>query len=759
MSNKALNIINQVKADQSVDRYRPLVRDLVRTSCTRPILLRNNPDMYTGRDYDVYIPCGDCENCRNRKANQLFSRLFIAAKELQNAYFITLTYASYDTPQEIPFQHLDAVWHYDNKNGNYRYCWRPCLIQYSHAQDYMKKLRVYLEREYGHDVDILYYIGAEYGSANGSPHFHIILLSRDKIPQSLMKKAWSIDHSTCGRMQIDDLFENGTMLGIDGRGAKKCFKYCAKYAGKGKPTDFNTARVKYAYEYFFKQIKTKNGYEAEFNYGHSIKPIQLQKAPQSRVEHLIDQFKVKQEQLTKAEAKRDKFRFAPHTRDQQRYPRWKALSDRYYKELIEIKKQIIKTQRISYVTDTNYAIDENSIRFGVPSKVLAFYNENRLYGWYRRAKKRGVSEPIPDETRLYAKSKQEFVPLTFGDFCSIYRQQGHISTGSVLKSIYASAYAERVADGNKRMPKGHICSLSDTATQANSKMALLYPDYFKLCEKKEKLPFVLRCKSLKQATVVHKITVKNHFETWMALYNAAIAYDGYLPTNHYVDLAWKHISKHGRPSLRELIAYTQLVGPYETNDIDTLSVKTSDGIFDQYDHAQNVLYTDCRDITSSTLYNALDGEYYRLVIGRTEYGMTDVKFAVYAYDTKWKCNVFQRYETFVDVYYAIADQFENYKVEWDEKRAYIDLNTQLYDTLKAGKEMTLDNLDAFEKQRKKIESRDYYEPSDIPCETIPVKAIYELSQEYNRQVEDNRLDWSRYIKDKETEHINKNTVC
>lgn len=761
MSNQTLSIINNVSSGKDEKVYRPMVRDLVRTSCTNSILLRDNKDMYSSKPYDVYVPCGECENCRNNKANQLFSRMYIAAKELQNAYFITLTYNSYDKPEDIPYQHLDSIWHYDNLNGKRRFCWRPCLIQYNHFQDYIKKLRVYLEREYGHSVTLLYYCGAEYGSTYGSPHFHIILLSNEKIPQTLLRKSWMLDGHSCGRVQIDDLFENGTMLGVQGYGnAKKCFKYCAKYAGKGKPMDFNTTRVKLAYDYFFKEemLPEPFGYTVSFNNTDTIVPIQLQKCPESQLNNLIDKIWKKKAQLERADKLKDKCRFSSITRERNKFTYWSNLSSRYFEELRQLNIEYNKNKRICYVSKKNYAMDENSTRFGVPEKVLHFYNENRLNGFIRRCNRRGYN-PIINEDRLYYKSRQEFVPLSFRDFCSIYRQSGHISTGSALKNIYLETYAERVAEGNKRMPKANICSLSSTATERNSQVSLQFPNYFKLLETKEKLPFVIYCKTLKQATTIHKISYKDSFQHWLSLYNAAIAYRGYLPINHYDDLTWEHISQDGEPSISTIIGYTALVGPYKNeNYINTLSIKSSNGVFDSYIHSQPVVSQDVQDITFSSLYNRETQEYYRLVIGRTEDGLTDVKFAVYQYDKKYRCNVFRRYETFMEVFYSIDDQFDNYRKDWDVKRAYMDINTQFHDIIRFGKDMTEDNLEIYKIERETLEKRDYYKAIS-PAEKLPIDSIYNLTKEYAQQVEENNQAWSRFHKEKEIEHYNKNKVC
>lgn len=749
MENKSLNILRKVNGGQSSNKYRPLMRDFVRSSCTNPIPLKNQKDMYDSSTFDVYVPCGECDNCRNSKANQLFSRLYIAAKELQNAYFITLTYSSYDRPDDIPYQHLDSIWHYDNYNKKHRYCWRPCLIQYSHAQEFIHKLRTYLQREYGRVVELGYYIGSEYGFDFGAPHYHLIIFSKDKIPTELFTKSWSIDNRPCGRMQVDDLFENGTMFGIADN-AKKCFKYCAKYAGKGNPYDFNSMRVRYAYDYFFNQ---KSNTECEFNYSDKVYPISLQKISQSQLDNLVLKINGKVNQLERAESLRDKYYVSNITREKSKFTYWSEKANKYYDELRCLNIEYNKNKRVCYVSKENYAIDEGSLRYGVPEKVFNFYNENRLCRYYRRCKSLGITSPQVDETRMYYKSRQEFVPILFKEFCSIYRQCGHISTGSVFKTIYDESYSERMAKGNKRMPKAVICSTSLTALQGNGKMSLQLPQYFKYLATKEQLPFSLYCKSIKQSTCFHKLTYKNHFEYWMDLYNAAITYDGPLRINKYVELNWSHISRHGEPPIRAIRGYIQLVGPYRYgNHINTLSIKSTD-IFDSYIHKSSVVDSSVDDITFSSLYNRDEGEYYRLVIGRTEDGLTDVKFAVYYYDKELKSVVFDRYETFRHIYNIVQEQFDNYQGEWQEKRAYIDGNTEFYDVIKYGENINELNIDKYSEIHDSLENPISYK------ERLSIDSIMELTKEYKFQVRLNNNDWSNFHRDKEFEHQIKNKVC
>ena len=98
----------------------------------------------------IDVPCGKCEACLVKKANEWAFRLFNEWKHSSSCYFITLTYSD----AHLPF----------TDNGT------PCFSK-KDCQLFIKAMR----NTYGQGLR--YFLVSEYGSEGGRPHYHLLLFN------------------------------------------------------------------------------------------------------------------------------------------------------------------------------------------------------------------------------------------------------------------------------------------------------------------------------------------------------------------------------------------------------------------------------------------------------------------------------------------------------------------------------------------------------------------------------------------------------
>lgn len=169
----------------------------------------------------VEVPCGHCVICQNRKRQSFAARC--EAETQTHPYlplFITLTYSDDYLPED----------------GH---------LKYDDVQDFLKRLRIRLAREYHVDgATLRYACCGEYTPTTSRPHYHIILWGLPYISDGkkarlfeLVDKTWSIydrktdTYNLIGRTQVKSCFNS--------RGVGK---YVGKYVGKsftnGKDDEF-----------------------------------------------------------------------------------------------------------------------------------------------------------------------------------------------------------------------------------------------------------------------------------------------------------------------------------------------------------------------------------------------------------------------------------------------------------------------------------------------------------------------------------------
>lgn len=113
---------------------------------------------------ELRVPCGQCVGCRLDYSRDWATRIMLEAREYEDNYFVTLTYA----PEHLP---LKAV--VNTETGEYI---EGATLVPDHVKKFMKDLRRHWEYHY-HHKGIRFYLCGEYGELSGRPHYHICVFN------------------------------------------------------------------------------------------------------------------------------------------------------------------------------------------------------------------------------------------------------------------------------------------------------------------------------------------------------------------------------------------------------------------------------------------------------------------------------------------------------------------------------------------------------------------------------------------------------
>lgn len=125
--------------------------------CNSTITIANKPGL---EPRFLSVPCGKCQECLQRRAEQWIFRIEQQMKVSVSAHFITLTY----TDSQIPI--TECI-------HNEQPLYLPTLRR-KDFQNFMKRLRKMQPK-----TPIKYYMCGEYGGRTGRPHYHAIILNSD----------------------------------------------------------------------------------------------------------------------------------------------------------------------------------------------------------------------------------------------------------------------------------------------------------------------------------------------------------------------------------------------------------------------------------------------------------------------------------------------------------------------------------------------------------------------------------------------------
>ena len=170
------------------------------------------------------VPCGQCALCRQRKINELSSRCRLETySSPYKPLFITLTYDNDHLPE----------------NG----------VSVKDTQDFLKRLRINLNRSFGHHVSLRYIISSEYGKHTHRPHYHMILWNMpyfksadSNVPCTLctqLGKSPNVSYLN-GLKALTDFVRKSWKNGFVSVQVSKdpSSKYLLKYIGKGSDVPF-----------------------------------------------------------------------------------------------------------------------------------------------------------------------------------------------------------------------------------------------------------------------------------------------------------------------------------------------------------------------------------------------------------------------------------------------------------------------------------------------------------------------------------------
>lgn len=225
----------------------------------------------------VLVPCGKCPSCQQKKAVYRANRIVNHSAEGYINLFVTLTYENRFVPyvlkddvndgtvniyrdasvrmfrgrkyitygteiiDQLVFTDSDHFCE-DNRRGLKslkNYSDRVGICYYKDAQDFFKRLRIYLKRNYEYK-DISYYCCSEYGSKSHRPHLHCVIRVRtdfEEIVRRAVVSCWCYADSvrTSKFVQV----------------ARNCSSYVASYVNCGAdfPPFLKTASIRQKHSY------------------------------------------------------------------------------------------------------------------------------------------------------------------------------------------------------------------------------------------------------------------------------------------------------------------------------------------------------------------------------------------------------------------------------------------------------------------------------------------------------------------------------
>lgn len=189
----------------------------------------------------LWVPCGECKECRKALQDEWFVRGFIEYKRVTElgggVWFATLTYNSECLPT-----------YNDEEYGLYINC-----FNHEHLRLFMRKLRTYLKRKGYPANDIRYFMSCELGSKRARPHYHVLLFVPFRVKaidmQRCVQRAWIYGWSSWSKKGMMLKGTKGLQYGM--KYVSKDIYYwthpitCCRYDDDNEPHYFTTTIKEY----------------------------------------------------------------------------------------------------------------------------------------------------------------------------------------------------------------------------------------------------------------------------------------------------------------------------------------------------------------------------------------------------------------------------------------------------------------------------------------------------------------------------------
>lgn len=200
----------------------------------------------------VRVRCGHCLNCKVARTKEWSLRLAMEATRYNagEIAFVTLTFSEQN------------VWTFNEDGELVKTLW------VKDVQDYMKRVRTNLKRNYGYRGKVRYYACGEYGPKTHRPHYHLLVFGIPTYCQSVLADSWSFGF-TC----IKPFFPE-TCVYVAGYIQKKLYGEVGSYVYEGIEPPFSTCSHHLGEDWFFKPSNYENivhnGFVMFQGYKHAI---------------------------------------------------------------------------------------------------------------------------------------------------------------------------------------------------------------------------------------------------------------------------------------------------------------------------------------------------------------------------------------------------------------------------------------------------------------------------------------------------------
>lgn len=162
----------------------------------------------------IRVPCGKCIGCRLDYSREWASRIVMESMDYpDNSIFLTFTYSDDNVPCTLS-DGSDKIIH--GVEQAKKYGLNGLSLCKKDTQDFWKRLRITIDRNYNNPLKLRYYCAGEYGSQTHRPHYHacvfgvpddLVEVGKNKFGDSLydsplIRESWGLGNITIGKLDF-----------------------------------------------------------------------------------------------------------------------------------------------------------------------------------------------------------------------------------------------------------------------------------------------------------------------------------------------------------------------------------------------------------------------------------------------------------------------------------------------------------------------------------------------------------------------------